>query len=85
VDSHLILLGDSETSQLVAALQASELLVQVADSKYPGPGKALVSFAWSPFALNKNVILIGASDAAGIVAGIVQLTRSAPEPSSPDR
>jgi hypothetical protein len=78
VDSHLILLGDSETSQLVAALQASELLVQVADPKYPGPGKALVSFAWSPFALGKNAILIGASDVAGIAAGIARLVILAP-------
>jgi len=54
----------------VAALQASELLTQVADDNYPGPGKALVSFAWSPFALEKNVILIGASDDAGIKAGV---------------
>ena len=72
-DSHLILMGDSEASALVAALQASELLLQVADPKYPGPGKALVSFAWSPFALGKNAILIGASDPAGITAGIERL------------
>jgi hypothetical protein len=74
----LILLGDSETSQLVAALQASELLVQVADARYPGPGKALLSFAWSPFALGKNAILIGASDVAGIAAGIARLVNLAP-------
>ncbi len=69
VDQHLILLGDSRTSDLVAALQASDLLTQVADSKYPGPGKALVSYAWSPFGLEKDVILIGASDEAGVRAG----------------
>jgi hypothetical protein len=73
VDSHLILLGDSEASELVAALQASELLPQVVDPRYPGPGKALVSFAWSPFARERNVILIGASDMAGITAGIARL------------
>jgi hypothetical protein len=78
VDSHLILLGDSETSELVAALQASELLLQVADARYPGPGKALLNFAWSPFALGKNAILIGASDVAGIAAGIARLVNLAP-------
>jgi hypothetical protein len=72
-DSHLILLGDSTTSEAVAALQASELLLQTADAKYPGPGKALVSFAWSPFGVEKNVILIGASDEAGLKAGAAKL------------
>jgi hypothetical protein len=73
VDSHLILLGDSTRSELVAALQASELLLQVVDEKYPGPGKALVSFAWSPFAVEKNVIFIGATDGPGLEAGASKL------------
>jgi hypothetical protein len=68
-DAHLILLGDSTTSEAVAALQASELLLQTVDAKYPGPGKSLVSFAWSPFGLEKNVIVIGATDEAGLRAG----------------
>jgi hypothetical protein len=72
-DRHLILLGDSTAGELVAALQASELLPQVADAKYPGPGKALLGFAWSPFALEKDVILIGAPDDAGVRAGIEAL------------
>lgn len=73
VDSHLILFGDSTSSELAAALQASDLLLEVADEKYPGPGKALLSFVWSPFAVEKNVIFIGASDAAGIEASIGRL------------
>jgi hypothetical protein len=72
-DSHLILLGDSGDGELVAALQASELLPQVVDERYPGPGKALVTFARSPFELGKNVILIGGSDNAGLSAGIRRL------------
>jgi hypothetical protein len=73
-DRHLILLGDSTNGgELVTALQASELLTQTADARYPGPGKALLSFAWSPFALEKNAILIGASDDAGVRAGVEAL------------
>ena len=68
-DEHLILLGDSQSSELVRAIQAGELPLQIADDKYPGAGRSLVSFVWSPFALEKNVILIAASDAAGISAG----------------
>jgi hypothetical protein len=72
-DSHLILLGDSTSGTAVAALQASELLPQTADVKYPGPGKALVMFAWSPFGVEKNIVFIGASDEAGVKAGIAKL------------
>ncbi len=68
-DSHLIVLGDGDSSEIAAILQASEILPQVADAKYPGPGKALVQFAWSPFAVGKNVIFIGANDAEGLKAG----------------
>ncbi len=53
--------------------QASELLRQIVDAKYPGPGKSLISFAWSPFALGKNVTLIGASDGLGLEAGVARL------------
>lgn len=78
VDSHLILLGDSKSGELVRALQASELLPQVVYEKYPGPGKALVSFAWSPFALEKNVILVGATDTEGLHRGIQALLKLVP-------
>jgi hypothetical protein len=72
-EDNLILLGDSTSGELVAALQASELLEQVADMKYPGPGKALVGFARGPFALARDVVLIGACDEAGVRAGVEAL------------
>ena len=72
-DSHLILLGDSASSPVVAGLQASEIFTVVVDSKYPGPGKAVVQYAWSPFAVGKDVIYIGAGDAAGLQAGAAAL------------
>uniref|UniRef100_B8HR30 Uncharacterized protein n=1 Tax=Cyanothece sp. (strain PCC 7425 / ATCC 29141) TaxID=395961 RepID=B8HR30_CYAP4 len=77
-DSHLILLGDSTTSQAVAVLQASDLLLQIVDEQYPGSGQALLSFVWSPFAVEKNVILIGATDEAGLQAGINRLLNFLP-------
>ena len=72
-DTHLIVMGDSTSSQLVRILQAAELPMQYVDAKYPGPGKALLSFIWSPFAVEKNVLLIGASDEAGLNAGVAKL------------
>jgi hypothetical protein len=69
-DSHLILLGDSKTSKAIAIIQASDLLEQVVDSDYPGKGKALISFVWSPLAIEKNAIIIGSSDEEGLNAGV---------------
>jgi hypothetical protein len=79
-EGHLILLGASTTSNAVAALQAGELLLYQVDGKCPGPGKALIQFAWSPFAVEKNVVFVGASDAAGLAAGIKRLLELAPKP-----
>jgi hypothetical protein len=76
-DSHLILLGDSKSSKSVAALQASELLGYVVDGKYPGPGKALIQYAWSPFAVEKDVIFVGAADGKGLEEGIAELLKLA--------
>jgi len=77
-ESHLIVLGDSNTSQLARALQASEILPQIVDAKYPGAGKSLVEFAWSPFSVEKNVIFIGATDEAGWTAGVDRLLQMLP-------
>ncbi len=54
------------------------MLPQVVDAKYPGPGKALLSYAWSPFTVEKDVILIGASDPEGLRAGIGRLLALVP-------
>jgi hypothetical protein len=77
VDDHLIVLGDSKTSLAVAVLQASEILPRTVDAKYPGPGKALVQYAWSPFAVEKNAIFVGAADREGLEAGIARLLKLA--------
>jgi hypothetical protein len=62
VDSHLVLLGDGPLS---LALEASELLPRALSPDYPGPGRALIMFAWSPFALERNVIYLAAGDRSG--------------------
>ena len=74
-DKHLNVLGSSTTSHAVAVLQASELLPQIADEKYPGPGGALVSLCWSPFVVEKNAIMLASPDSVGLKAGVEALTR----------
>jgi hypothetical protein len=78
-DSHLILLGDSTTSDAVAALQASEILPRTVGAKYPGPGKALIQYAHSPFAVEKDVVFVGASDKEGLEAGVKELLKLIPK------
>jgi hypothetical protein len=76
-DTHLILLGTAKESPLHAALLASEILTLNVDDQYPGPGRAILQHAWSPFKLGKNVILLSSSDAAGLSAAadaLIQLT-----------
>ena len=58
-----------------SVLQASELLPQIADEKYPGPGGALVSLCWSPFAVEKNAIVLASSNPVGLKAGVEALCR----------
>jgi hypothetical protein len=77
-DSHLVLLGDGSTNEVIAILEASEILPRIVDARYPGPGKALVEFAWSPFRVGKNAIVVGASDAAGLALGIDRLLEKRP-------
>lgn len=67
-----------ECNHYLVLVGTSELLLQVADLRYPGPGKALLQFAWSPFALGKHVIFIGASDDAGLEAGLAKLVELIP-------
>lgn len=77
-DAHLIMLGDSHSGFGVAALQASELLLQTVDEACPGPGRALVGYVWSPFAVERNVVFVGASDGEGLRRGgeaLVELAR----------
>ena len=77
-DSHLILLGDGASNEVIAILQAGELLERIVDAKYPGPGKAIVQYAWSPFKVGKDAIVIGGSDAAGVAAGVERLLSMRP-------
>ena len=40
---------------------------------YPGPGKALISLVWSPFAVEKNAVVLAAADDAGLTAAAEKL------------
>ena len=65
-DTHLIVMGDSYSSYIMRILQASEMMGQIVDAKYPGAGKAVVQYLHSPFGIECDVITIGSVDENGI-------------------
>lgn len=65
-DDHLILIGTDKSSTLIQAIQRASMLMRVANDYYPGKGHGFVQYAWSPFAFEKDVILITGSDADGL-------------------
>ncbi|MBI2190779.1 MAG: hypothetical protein HYU36_02190 [Planctomycetes bacterium] len=76
VEENIILIGKDSTSFLVNAIQRGSLLRRVANEYYPGKGRGLVQYVWSPFSLGKDVVLITASDNAGLQAAVKEVVTS---------
>ena len=66
VDENLILVGTDSSSVLIQALQRASILPMVANDYFPGKGRGILEYAWSPFALGKDVILVTGSDPSGV-------------------
>jgi hypothetical protein len=66
VDENLILVGTDSSSVLIQALQRASILPMLANDYFPGKGRGILEYAWSPFALGKDVILITGSDPSGV-------------------
>lgn len=73
VDKDLLLIGTDETSLLVKSLQRSGVLRCLANERYPGKGKGIVQYVWSPFSLGKDVILLTASERQGLSKAVEAL------------
>lgn len=73
VDHHLVLVGTDKSSTLIQALQRASLLPRVANDYFPGRGRGLLEYAWSPFALGKDVVLVTGTDAQGVRAAMQRL------------
>lgn len=66
VNADLILIGTDGSSKLIQALQRASILPYVANDYFPGRGRGLLEYAWSPFALGRDVILVTGSDPLGV-------------------
>ncbi len=71
----LILIGDRRTNPLVDDIEAAGILPRILGEGFPGPGKALIEYAWSPFEPGHDVVLLlsGAGDEAGLRKAIDRL------------
>lgn len=78
VDDNLILVGTDNSSILIQALQRASILPRVANDYFPGKGRGILEYAWSPFALGKDVILVTGSDATGLAKSSNQLLSLVP-------
>ncbi len=67
VKENLILVGTDQSSLLIKALQRASILPIVANDYFPGKGKGIVEYAWSPFSLGKDVILVIGSEKEGVI------------------
>ena len=62
----IILVGTDASSLLVRALNRGGILERVAVTRYPGKGRGLLAYAWSPFTYGYDVVLVAGSDPAGV-------------------
>ena len=69
---------------LNAALEAKLLWPAVPlGGNYPGPGRGIVQYLWSPFLYGADAIVLTATDSAGLESAISALTKI--DPAQPDR
>jgi len=66
VPENIIVIGKDQTSKIINILQRSMILMRVTNYYYPGSGRGIIQYAWSPFTLDKDAILITGSDDEGI-------------------
>jgi len=73
VPENIIAVGKDQTNKIVNIFQRSMILMRVTNNYYPGPGRGIIQYVWSPFTLDKDAILITASEDEGIRKATKQL------------
>jgi outer membrane protein assembly factor BamB len=82
VRGNLILLSLPGGGALAGPLWTSRLPIRHLTENYPGKGRGLVAYAWSPFSGQEDVILLGAGDESGLekaVSKLLELSGTKPE------
>ena len=69
----LMLLGNPAENRWLADINTNQLFRRPYLPNYPGAGRALLQYTWSPFYDGFDVVTIMAQDAEGLRAGIMRL------------
>jgi outer membrane protein assembly factor BamB len=73
VRGNMILLSLPGGGSLAGPLWASRLPIRHLSENYPGKGRGLLAYAWSPFSGQEDVILLGAGDESGLEKAVTKL------------
>lgn len=69
----LILLGDPAQNRWLRDIHDLQLVRRPLSPNYPGPGRALLQYAWAPFYDGYDVVTVSTTDLDGVKAGIARL------------
>lgn len=70
----LILLGNPKDNSWFKDVDNWHLTRRSPSPCYPGPGRALLQFVWTPFYDGFDALTVGAGDIEGVRAGVIALT-----------
>ena len=71
----LILLGDPNQNRWLKDIEDFHLTRRALSPSYPGTGRALVQYVWTPFYDGFDAITVEASDVEGVRAGIAAMDK----------
>lgn len=75
----LVLLGQPSQNRWLKDIHDQQLVRRPLTPNYPGTGRALIQYSWTPFYDGFDALLIGATDSAGLQAGITEISKLKPE------
>ena len=70
VEHPAIAIGKRRESRLLEDLFEYSVLADVASDVHPGPGRALIQYAWNAFSVEHDTLCVSVSDAAGLRAAV---------------
>jgi WD40 repeat protein len=80
VHRDLILVGSPQTNRLLAEIQGKALLYREMADSFPGPGRGVVQYCWTPFSWGHDAVVVGAQDEEGLKKSLETLDELAERP-----
>ena len=71
--NHVLLIGSEGENRLIEEICDAPILLRRFTANYPGPGRALIQMARSPFSLGRHALLVLSNDQNGLKRGVERL------------